>query len=86
MFEPIHGSAPDIAGKGIASPIGAITALAMLLDYIGEQRGASMVQDSVRDLLVSGRLPGLDARTGLTTQQVGDLVAGNLESKSSLRA
>lgn len=35
MFEPIHGSAPDIAGKGIANPIGAILSAAMMLDYLG---------------------------------------------------
>lgn len=75
MFEPIHGSAPDIAGKGIANPVGAILALAMMLDFLGHQEAAAGVQSSVRDLLVSGRLPSLDAGSGLTTAQIGDLVA-----------
>ncbi len=40
MFEPIHGSAPDIKGKGIANPIGAIWAGALMLDHLGEAGGA----------------------------------------------
>ena len=39
MFEPIHGSAPDIKGKGIANPIGAIWAGALMLDHLGEHTG-----------------------------------------------
>lgn len=78
MFEPIHGSAPDIAGRNTASPIGAIAALAMLLDYIGEPEAAAAVQNAIRNLLTSRRVPGLDARTGLTTVQVGDLVVREL--------
>src|SRR6185312_5390710 len=41
MFEPVHGSAPDIAGKGIANPIAAILSLAMLLEHVGAPRGGS---------------------------------------------
>lgn len=75
MFEPIHGSAPDIAGKGVANPVGAILAAAMMLDFLGERGAAGMVESSVRDLLVSGGIPSLDADSGLTTAQIGDLVA-----------
>jgi 3-isopropylmalate dehydrogenase len=75
MFEPIHGSAPDIAGKDIASPIGAILAVSMMLDYLGERGAAALIENAVRDLVVSGRLPTLDARSGLGTSQVGDLVS-----------
>jgi 3-isopropylmalate dehydrogenase len=74
MFEPIHGSAPDIAGKNVASPVGAISALAMLLTYIGEPTAAGLVETAVRDLLTSGRLPTMDARSGLSTEEVGTLV------------
>jgi len=80
MFEPIHGSAPDIAGKGIASPIGAISALGMLLDYVGEGDAARAVDATVRDLVLAGRIPALNARSGLSTAQVGDMVASALES------
>jgi 3-isopropylmalate dehydrogenase len=78
MFEPIHGSAPNIAGQGIASPIGAILALSMLLDYVGEGQAATLIEGVVRDLLVTRRLPSLDARSGFSTAQVGNLVAGAL--------
>ena len=82
MFEPIHGSAPDIAGRNVASPIGATAALAMMLQYIGESEAADAIQGAIRDLLVSGRVPGLGATSGLTTSQVGDLVAAEIASMS----
>jgi 3-isopropylmalate dehydrogenase len=79
MFEPIHGSAPNIAGQGIASPVGAILALSMLLDYAGEHEAAGMIEDSVKGLLVSRRLPSLDGKSGFGTSQVGDMVVEHLE-------
>ena len=45
MFEPIHGSAPDIAGRGIANPIGAVWAGAMMLEHLGEQAAADAIMD-----------------------------------------
>lgn len=83
MFEPIHGSAPDIAGKGIASPIGAIAATAMMLDFLGERDAAALIESSIKDLLVSRRIPRLDARSGLTTGQVGDMVARSVRKTAS---
>jgi 3-isopropylmalate dehydrogenase len=74
MFEPIHGSAPDIAGQGIASPIGAISALGMMLDYLAEPEAATLVERAVARLLESGRLPTLDAHSGLSTATVGNMV------------
>jgi 3-isopropylmalate dehydrogenase len=78
MFEPIHGSAPDIAGQNAASPIGAIAALAMLLEYVGESRAAVALQTAIRTLLTSRRISSLGASTELTTSQVGDLVVREL--------
>jgi 3-isopropylmalate dehydrogenase len=80
MFEPIHGSAPDIAGQNVASPVGAIVALAMLLEYVGQAEAAQAVHGAVRGLLTSKRIPGLGARTGLSTSQIGDLVVGVLDN------
>lgn len=79
MFEPIHGSAPDIAGANVASPIGALGALAMLLDYLGERSSAASIAAAIRSLLSSRVIPGLDANTGLSTSQAGDLVAAEVE-------
>ena len=86
MFEPIHGSAPDIAGQNIASPVGAIAAIAMMLDHLGEDEAAHLIEATIRELVSSRRLPSLDARSGLSTKQVGDLVAnevGNAAMKSA---
>ncbi|MBV6392484.1 MAG: 3-isopropylmalate dehydrogenase [Anaerolineales bacterium] len=74
MFEPIHGSAPDIAGKGIACPLAAIMAVSMMLDYLGETSSANAIESSVANLLVSGQIPSLDASSGLGTTQIGDMV------------
>ena len=78
MFEPIHGSAPDIAGRSVASPVGACLAVAMMFDHLGERDAANLVESAVRRLLVSRRIPSLDARSGLSTEQVGDLIASEL--------
>jgi isocitrate/isopropylmalate dehydrogenase len=55
-FEPIHGSAPDIAGKNVANPISQIRAAAMMLDYLGEQQEAHWVEKAVWHALQKGGL------------------------------
>jgi len=75
MFEPIHGSAPDIAGQNLASPIATILATAMLLDHLGESEGAARINRAVREAVVDGRIPSLDARSGLPTDRQGDIIA-----------
>jgi tartrate dehydrogenase/decarboxylase / D-malate dehydrogenase len=68
MFEPVHGSAPDIAGKGIANPIGAVWAGALMLDDLGEHEAAAAVMRAIEEVLATGavRTPDLggSARTG----------------------
>ena len=74
MFEPIHGSAPKYAGQGVASPLGAIGALAMLLRHIGEREGGDAIESAIRDGLRSGRIRGVEA--GMQrTDEVADVVA-----------
>ena len=51
MFEPVHGSAPDIAGKGIANPLAAILSVAMMLDHLNLPRAADRVRAAVRQVL-----------------------------------
>ena len=51
MFEPIHGSAPDIAGKGIANPIGQIWSGAMMLRHFGEEKAADAIERAIEDVL-----------------------------------
>ncbi len=56
MFEPVHGSAPDIMGKGIANPIAAIWAGAMMLAFLGEEGAARRVRDAVEKVTADGRV------------------------------
>mgnify|MGYP000849669858 CR=1 FL=1 len=72
MFEPVHGSAPDIAGQGKADPTAAILSAAMLLDHLGEYGAAAKVERAVAaDLAERG-----DAQR--TTEQIGDAIAGRI--------
>ena len=54
MFEPVHGSAPDIAGKGIANPVGAMQAAAMMLDHLGEKEAAQDIHEGIGKLFIKG--------------------------------
>jgi len=75
MFEPIHGSAPKYAGKNVINPLAAICAAGMMLDYIGEEKGAKLIDAAVAELLGSGKIKDLSAgKMGYTTSQVGDMV------------
>lgn len=80
LYEPIHGSAPDIAGKGIANPIGTILSAAMLLRYsLGRHNEANAIEQAVRRVLDDKSLGGLGLRTkdlgGETgTVEVGDRI------------
>lgn len=64
LFEAVHGSAPDIAGKGLANPIALLRSAAMLLEHIGQRQAARKIEDSVRRTLAAGR--------GLTRDLGGD--------------
>lgn len=66
MFEPIHGSAPKYAGQKAASPIGAIGALALLLDHVGLNEARAAVNDAIFKGFRTGRIDGVEARVGRT--------------------
>jgi tartrate dehydrogenase/decarboxylase/D-malate dehydrogenase len=70
MFEPIHGSAPDIAGKGIANPVGAIWAGAMMLDHLGERAAHDRIVAAIGRVFAQGQVKTPDLGGGSTTQQV----------------
>lgn len=74
MFEPIHGSAPKYAGKNVACPLGAILAVSMMLDYLGEKVPAQQIESAVSRLLASGAIRSADSKSGLSTTQIGDMV------------
>jgi homoisocitrate dehydrogenase len=77
VFEPVHGSAPDIAGQGIANPIGAILSAAMLLDHIGQPLAGDRVRMAVEVTLRGGCLPK-DLGGAATTSEVTKAVVANL--------
>jgi len=75
MFEPIGGSAPKYTGQGIINPIAAICACQMMLDFLGEERAAQIVEQAVIEV-ISTKLKSMGAGAmGYSTSQVGDLVA-----------
>jgi len=73
VFEPVHGSAPDIAGRGIANPIGAILSAAMLLDHVGRNSAARQVRRAVESTIRAG-LKTPDIGGTASTQQVTDAI------------
>jgi 3-isopropylmalate dehydrogenase len=78
MFEPVHGSAPALAGTGKANPVGAVLSAAMMLDYLGHQEAAQAVEAAVARSMREGQTTP-DLGGSLTTSQVGDLLARAVE-------
>jgi len=81
LFEPIHGSAPDIAGEGIANPIATILSAAMMLDYLGEMNAAKKIRESIKKVLKMGYrtkdIASFGAKEIVNTKKMGDLIAQN---------
>ena len=75
MFEPTHGSAPDIAGKGIANPMAQVLTAAMMLDHLGEREAADAVRSAVASVLDEGEILTPDLGGSSTTTAVGDALA-----------
>ena len=74
MFEPIHGSAPDIAGKGIANPVGTLWAAAMMLDHLQLNAEAECLMNAVSEVLSAGKVRTPDIGGTSTTSEVTDAV------------
>src|SRR5258707_3572521 len=79
MFEPVHGSAPDIAGKGIANPIGQIWSGAMMLRHFGEGQAADAIESAIEDVLATPEFRTPDVGGKATTEIVGKAIAAKLE-------
>ena len=75
MFEPVHGSAPDIAGKGIANPIGQIWSGALMLDHLGHPEAAAAVERAIETVLEDTSLRTPDMGGTATTRELGATVA-----------
>ncbi len=80
VYEPIHGSAPDIAGQGIANPIATISSASMMLRFsLGEIEAADMIDSAIKKALADGYrtkdLASFDAKEVVTTSEMGDIIA-----------
>ncbi len=75
IFEAVHGSAPDIAGKGIANPSAQILAAAMMLDHLGEVERSSRIRAAIRDVIVRDNIRTRDLGGTAGTREFGDAVA-----------
>jgi isopropylmalate/isohomocitrate dehydrogenase-like protein len=78
LFEPVHGSAPRLAGKNIANPMAAILASKMMLDYLGENRWAERIENAIVTVLNEGKLLTPDLGGSSSTTQVTDAIINAL--------
>ncbi|HJO86806.1 MAG TPA: tartrate dehydrogenase [Rhodospirillales bacterium] len=78
MFEPVHGSAPDIAGQGIANPIGQIWSGAMMLDHFGETEAAANIISAIETVLADGSCMTPDMGGAANTQDLGKAIESAL--------
>jgi len=80
MFEPVHGSAPDIAGKKIANPVAQIWSGAMMLDHFGEKKAARAVEEAIFRVLArrDPRTPDIGGKAG--TEDMGKAIAGEISA------
>ena len=74
MFEPVHGSAPDIAGQGIANPIGQVWSAAMMLDHLGESEAAAAIEGAIERMLAEGDILTRDMGGTANTREMGEVL------------
>jgi tartrate dehydrogenase/decarboxylase / D-malate dehydrogenase len=80
LFEPVHGSAPDIAGKKIANPVAQIWSGAMMLDHLGEKSAARAVEQATFTVLASGDVRTRDIGGNASTQDMGEAIAAEVSA------
>ncbi len=83
LFEPVHGSAPDIAGKGIANPIAAIWAASMMLDHLGHEEAGRLMWDAVAAVTAEGETLTPDLGGSATTKEVGQAICEQIRTLSA---
>lgn len=87
MFEPVHGSAPDIAGKGIANPVAQIWSGAMMLEHLGETAAALEIENAIETVLAASGPKTPDLGGNATTQDLGSaIVAQAAHAKAGTRS
>jgi tartrate dehydrogenase/decarboxylase/D-malate dehydrogenase len=83
-FEPVHGSAPDIAGKGIANPVAQIWTGGMMLEHLGEKQAAHAVEQAIFRVLASSNVRTRDIGGKASTQDVGEAIAAEVSAMSTV--
>ena len=78
LFEPVHGSAPDIAGKGIANPVGQIWSGAMMLEYLGEKKAAANIVNAIEKTLVKDENRTMDLKGKANTIECAKAILENI--------
>ena len=79
MFEPIHGSAPDIAGKGLANPLATVWSASQMLDFFGHEDWGKKLIDCIEEVLTEGKVLTPDLGGNATTKEVGNAVIEKLK-------
>lgn len=79
LFEPVHGSAPDIMGKGIANPIATVWAGSLMLDFLGETDAAKLVMQAIEATVLQGKVLTPDLGGKATTTQLGNALCKQIE-------
>jgi tartrate dehydrogenase/decarboxylase / D-malate dehydrogenase len=82
MFEPVHGSAPDIAGKGIANPIGQIWSGAMMLQHLGLPEAADAIENAIAHILAEKNVRTPDIGGAASTTELGSAIASRVSQET----
>jgi tartrate dehydrogenase/decarboxylase/D-malate dehydrogenase len=82
MFEPVHGSAPDIAGKGIANPIGQIWSGAMMLQHLGVPEAANAIENAIAHILAEKNVRTPDIGGTASTKELGSAIASRVSRET----
>ena len=83
MFEPVHGSAPDIKGRGLANPLATIWAGQLMLDFLGEAEAAKRLMSALETHLQDGKVNTPDLGGSHSTSEVGDRVCALLRQQAA---
>jgi isocitrate/isopropylmalate dehydrogenase len=80
FFEPIHGTAMDIAGKGIANPIASILSAKLMLEWLGNEKEADCIEKAVCNVLTEGKVRTRDLGGNSKTSEVGDAISSQVRA------
>ena len=83
LFQAIHGSAPDIAGRGIANPIASIWSAQLLLDFLGEREAAALLMQAIESVLAAGQVRTPDLGGTATTRQMGEAIRAHVRQRAA---